>query len=161
MSLLKILDLDQYTDQDEEIVIHGFMDRYEINYEDAKDIFIETKKWLWLASKGQEQNKNLMIDRPLLIIDEMWHTFILHTNQYYSFCMKNFHRFIHHVPTQKSFKKKNKSKISEEVTIENYEESLNDQYSFIYDNLGPETLLKWYDRMAEKYTPEYINSIKK
>lgn len=156
--LMEALECDNET-----VIVEGFMERYSVSYEEALDIFIETKKWLWLASQAQSEGAPLFIDKPLLIIDEMWHNFILHTRQYYKFCIKNFRRFIHHNPTPPQEKKKKQEEFLNNAsqTIKEHEEKLTRQYSIIYDHLGPETLLKWYDSMAEKYTPEYIQSIKK
>lgn len=150
--------------ESENLVIEGFMDRYEVTYEEAADIFEQTKKWLWLASKTKDvDEEGLFMDRSLLIIDEMWHTFILHTKQYYKFCFDHFKRFIHHVPTSRMEKLKVRQDYEErpyEMT-KKYEERLKRQYGLIYDELGPDTLLKWYNTLAKKYTPEYIKSIKK
>ncbi|ELR70302.1 hypothetical protein C900_03987 [Fulvivirga imtechensis AK7] len=149
--------------ENETAIVEGFMERYNVSYEEAVDIFTETKKWLWLASKTSEEDTPLFIDKPLLIIDEMWHTFILHTKQYYKFCLQNFRRFVHHQPTPPREKIKAEKELLKNPTkaLQRQEERLSRQYSFIYDHLGPETLLKWYEIMAEKYTPEYIKSIKK
>jgi len=157
--------LDTFEDlecEKEDIIIEGFMERYSVSEDEAKEIFEETKKWLWLASQSNS-NEALFIDKPLLIIDEMWHTFILHTKQYYSFCLSNFKKLIHHLPTPPSEKVNHQKALEENPSemIKRHEERLKKQYSLIYDKLGPETLLKWYDTIAQKYTPEYIKSIKK
>lgn len=146
----------------EDNIIEGFMERYDVSKEEAQEIFKETKKWLWLAAQSDEDH-SMFIDRPLLIIDEMWHTFILHTKQYYSFCIKHFKKLVHHLPTPPSEKKMHEQASAQNPTtlVREHEEKLKKQYSLIYDKLGPETLLKWYDTIAQKYTPEYINSIKK
>ena len=161
--LEKSLDNEQLLSENEEIVIQGFMDRYDVEYEEAKEIFDETKKFLELASELGEEGKGLFIDKPLLIIDEMWHTFILHTKQYMSFCFEKFNRFIHHQPTSG----KEKAELNHRLAIEpasvlkEQEEKLKEQYSRIYDKFGPDTLLKWYDTWPSKYTPDYISKIKK
>lgn len=147
----------------ETVIVESFMERYNVTYDEALDIFIETKKWLWLASKVEPSNMGLFIDKPLLIIDEMWHNFILHTKHYYKFCLENFKRFIHHSPTPPAEKKVRQEQFLSNPTqvLKEQEEKLSRQYSLIYDHLGPETLLKWYETMPKKYTPEYIKSIKK
>lgn len=158
------LECDILNCENEDVVIQGFIERYNISYDEAQEIFEETKKWLWLASKSSELNgTSLFIDKPLLIIDEMWHNFILHTKQYYKFCFDNFKRFLHHVPSSAREKAAYKQAFEENPTeaIQKQEEALKKQYTLIYDHLGPETLLKWYDQMAQKYTPEYIKTIRK
>lgn len=150
--------------ENEEIVIRGFMDRYDVSFDEAAEIFEETKKFLELAAEVHEEgSQNLFIDNPLLIIDEMWHTFILHTKQYMNFCLNRFNRFIHHVPTPSVVKDNlmEEMKINSLKVMKEHEAKLKVQYSLIYDKFGPETLIKWYDTLPQKYTPEYINSIKK
>lgn len=163
--LLENLDaIDTTSDEMDEVVISGFMDRYDVTKEEAGEIFQETKKFLTLAAELQEsEGISLFIDQPLLIIDEMWHNFILHTKQYFQFCFSRFNKFLHHVPTSRSQKKeielqfkKNPSQLIEEAKIK-----LEQQYSFIYDKYGSETLLKWYEEWPSKYTPEYLKKIKR
>ena len=146
----------------ETVVVEGFMERYDVSYEEAQDIFNETKKWLWLAANAPDQI-NLFIDKPLQIIDEMWHTFILHTKAYYEFCFGHFKRFIHHNPTPKRKKEERRNAFLTDPDKEmaEHQAKVAKQYEFIYDELGPETLIKWYDTMARRYTPEHIKSIRK
>ncbi|MCG8387801.1 MAG: hypothetical protein MJA30_19775 [Cytophagales bacterium] len=156
--LMQALDCDN-----EQAILEGFMDRYQVSYQEAEDIFKETKKWLWLASQSEVTGTPVFIDKPLMIIDEMWHTFILHTRSYYNFCLTHFQKLVHHNPTSPKEKEERRDEFLKNPTgaIKKHEEQLRTQYNLIYDNLGPETLLKWYDTMAQKYTPEYIRSIKK
>ncbi|HNP19376.1 MAG TPA: hypothetical protein PKL31_13145 [Fulvivirga sp.] len=147
--------------ENEENIILGFMDRYDVSHEEAKDIFEETKKWLYLASQSEEES--VFIDQPLLIIDEMWHTFILHTKQYYNFCLRNFKKIIHHLPTLPQEKEAYQLayETNPSLMMREHENKMKKQFSLIYDHLGAETLLKWYDTIPQKYTPDYIKSIKK
>ena len=148
--------------ENERDILEGFMDRYRVSYQEAEDIFRETKKWLWLASQSEVTGTRIFIDQSLTIIDEMWHTFILHTQSYYDFCLAHFKKMVHHYPTSPSEKKERREEFLKNPTNaeKKREEQLRTQYNLIYDYLGPETLLKWYDTMAQKYTPEYIKSIK-
>lgn len=158
-NLLEALDYEE-----EHIVIEGFMERYNVTKEEAQDIFTETKKWLWLAAKTMDSDKpNLFIDKPLVIIDEMWHNFILHTKYYYDYCMTKFNRLIHHFPTPHSerLKLEEDFKKNPQTIKALYEHAVKRQYGLIYDHLGSETLLKWYETIGKKYTTEYIAAIKK
>ncbi|GAA0891142.1 hypothetical protein GCM10009122_08210 [Fulvivirga kasyanovii] len=144
----------------EEIVITAFTERYNVTLEEAQEIFNETKKWLWLAANDPGNNQEyLFIDTPLTIIDEMWHNFLLHTKLYYDYCMKKFNKLIHHIPSSHVEKAENNNYF-EQRPME-YEAMVKNQYETIYEQLGSETLIKWYDTMASKYTPEYIQYIKK
>ena len=163
-TLLEVL---AYKNED---VIYRFMDHFDLDEESSMEIFEETKKWLWLTAinnveniKIEESMAFIFIDQPLLIIDEMWHTFILYTMDYRKFCQQNFGFFIDHNPTRKAekdnFYKRMKSD-PEGIKKEN-EEKLKYQYSLIYDHLGEETLVKWYNEFPEKYSPEVIKRLKK
>ncbi|MTI37880.1 glycine-rich domain-containing protein [Fulvivirga lutimaris] len=157
---LDTIDNESLECENEENIIYGFMDRYDVNYDEAKEIFEETKKWLYLASKSED---SVFIDKPLQIIDEMWHTFILHTRQYYDFCLTNFKKLIHHQPTPRYEKEAFALALEANPTrlMSEHEEKMKKQFSLIYDHLGPKTLMKWYETLPQKYSSEYINSIKK
>jgi hypothetical protein len=62
------------------------------NYDivDAERLFDQLESFLG-SSNGSCQV-------PSMAIDEAWHTFILHTKEYASYCMSRFGRFIDHVP---------------------------------------------------------------
>lgn len=67
-------------------------------------------------------------------IDDMWHTFILHTKDYMDFCHNYFGHFIHHLPL-------------DEISLKDsniYEEELYYYLHFIYDRLGETTVKKWF-----------------
>jgi len=144
-------------------VIEGFMNRYNVSQTEAEEIFEETKKWLWLAAKSEESGLSLSIDKPLLVIDEMWHNFILYTKYYQNYCLNKFNKFIHHLPTSKSTKEAHQIKMDENPTIEinKWEKAYHKQLSYIYDELGAETVMKWYEEFPTKYNTSYLNTIKK
>lgn len=68
-------------------------------------------------------------------MDNMWHTFLLFTKDYYEFCSNHLGGvFFHHEPI-----------INNDNTLdENYEQELTLYLSYIYDNLGEDTLMKWF-----------------
>lgn len=148
----------------EEDIIDGFVSRYNVSIEEAEEILDETKKWLWLASQTQNDDvTGLVMDKPLMIIDEMWHNFILYTKHYQKFCLERLNKFIHHIPTPSWAKKDMEILSSDNINseIDKINEDKYKQLSFIYDKLGPETVIKWYEEYPSKYTPDYIASIRK
>ena len=82
---------------------------------------------------------------------------------YRKFCHENFGFFIDHSPTVKAAKEAyfKKMKSDRDGMKNEKEEKLNDQYSFIYDHLGDETLIKWYGEFPEKYSVEIIKKLQK
>ena len=150
--------------ENDHLIIDGFMKRYDVEKEEAANILQETKKWLWIAAKASEEETfSLSIERPLAVIDEMWHNFILHTRQYHKYCMDKFKKFIHHEPTPSSEKEKFQQRIAKNPTeeVRKWQERYQQQLSYIYDNLGPETVIKWYEELPSKYTQDYLESLKK
>ena len=133
-----------------EDVVYRFMNIYNVEKEEADSILEETIKFLSLSSL----DFNFFIDDSMLIIDEMWHNFILFTNDYGKFCFENFGRYIHHQPTTK--KEKEEQQINKNQKLEEYKIRTKKQYEIIYDNFGEETLNKWFVYFADKYSAEYI-----
>ncbi len=65
-----------------------------VSEEDAKVYEQELKKWFVVV--GMYPDK--IIDMFSEEVDELWHTFLLFTQDYQKFCEECFGRFIHHVP---------------------------------------------------------------
>ncbi|MGM0579679.1 MAG: hypothetical protein ACQETL_03305 [Bacteroidota bacterium] len=149
---------------EDNIILDGFMERYSVNREEAEEILLETKKWLWLASESIKEKKGfrLFIDNSLLIIDEMWHNFILHTRIYQKFCNEKLNLFVHHEPTPASEKIIGFDSEEEKQKFQNkQEERLSQQLSYIYDKLGAETVSKWYEEFPEKFNTKKIQALKR
>jgi len=129
---------------------------FNITTEEANEIFQELLKWLWLCAKAKyERNQNkievppvLNVQAGIIIIDEIWHIFLLHTRDYEEFCHKYLGTFVHHSP----------------AGIERFPPSrleTKNQLSYIYDNLGKETLSKWYLNYPIQYSLKNIKNLRK
>jgi hypothetical protein len=145
-----------------EETILRFMGGYEISRDEAEDIFHQMKKLLLLMNH-YGKDEYIFTHEPLWIIDEMWHTFILFTQDYQNFCLTYLGRFIHHDIVKRKQKQKIilglEQKDSETVTI--VSNAVQRLYELIYEYLGKETLIKWIDGYAKKYTIAYMNKIRK
>jgi hypothetical protein len=64
-----------------------------LSKETAQRQFSGALQFLELVASGEE---GLV---PSAAIDRAWHAFILHTEQYTSYCQENFGRYIHHRPS--------------------------------------------------------------
>lgn len=64
----------------------------EINEHEVIDAFTELLKFFHVISLSKRQCT------PSLVIDNIWHEFILFTREYQAFCNEHFGRFIHHSP---------------------------------------------------------------
>jgi hypothetical protein len=145
-----------------EDVIYSFLDRFDLTYDETDDLFKETYKWLWLCAKAQSQGFGaLHINSDLRILDQAWHTFVLYTKEYHEFCRKHFSYFVHHKPTTY----KEKVYHAEMVQHESFrlEKKLREEkfHEYVLDNLGKETLYKWFIEYPRRYSTEKINILSK
>jgi len=75
-------------------VITRYCRDYGVSEEVAKIHELELKKWFILAAKYSDGPLDMFSSE----IDNLWHTFLLFTQDYQKFCHEMFGRFIHHVP---------------------------------------------------------------
>jgi hypothetical protein len=147
-----------------EEIIHRFVEDHRsagISIEDAEEIFLETKRWLWLCAYRAievERGRHFPFAQiPLAseaqVIDQMWHTFLLFTKEYFEFCDRHFGFFIHHLPTTRAQKRRveeARKRDPEGFRTEKMLE-LRPVYEFIHDVLGPDTLVRWMEEFPNKY----------
>ncbi len=162
--IVSLEDVLAYTNHD---VVYSFMEKFDIPYEEADSIFYETKKWLWACyycnNNSEYADVSMVIEDSILIIDKMWHTFILFTRPYHNFCNKYFSTVIHHSPTTYKEKQLFKSSLRTNriETLSKKRDKQERMLSYIYDTLGKPTIIKWYVEYRKKYTPESILAMRK
>jgi hypothetical protein len=100
---------------------------------EAEEVFHEMLKWLYLGSRC---TAGCAMTPEIIKLDWMWHAFLLFTQDYAAFCDRYFGFFVHHVPEDKA---------DEPASPEAVREQLERQYARVYDLLGEQTLLAWYD----------------
>ncbi len=142
-------------------VVSRFTQLYDVSFEEAADLFMETKKWLWLAS--DVESGALSITDPLLIIDEMWHNFVLFTLDYTRYCNDCFGRYIHHAPTTRGDKERRRKELEDDQVRAGQEQAtrLQLQCDLIASRLGGATLLKWYVEYPARYDQAFFASSRK
>lgn len=62
----------------------------------AEQLFKDLLAWMWLTLHRKLTNKKTFLFGPLLVLDELWHAFILHTRDYTTFCQQYFGEYFHH-----------------------------------------------------------------
>ncbi len=156
--------LERILEYKNDFVIDCFLKQYSFTRDEAKDIFQETLKWLYLCGHSYTESN---VPAPSIfggtkIIDEMWHTFILCTKDYYDFCEKYIGKFIHHQPS--TIYEKEELKRAYLLNPQEQENKLDSEFrelmSYVYDLLGEETTVKWFDTYQSKYSVDRINSAK-
>lgn len=73
--------------------------------------------------------------RSMQEIDEMWHEFILFTQDYMDFCQQYFGEYLHHLPNLP---------VTMPLTPEQTEQEVDKLLSYVYDHLGEETVRVWF-----------------
>lgn len=62
----------------------------------AEALFADLLGWMWLNKQRAQQGKKTYLFGPLLMLDLLWHAFILHTQDYVHFSMQYFGAYFHH-----------------------------------------------------------------
>lgn len=125
-------------------VLERYQEDHPFNALSPVDALRELLKYFWLNEKLKNDkkcfpaNENLFFDcaihEEMKEVDAMWHTFLLFTKDYAEFCQNYFGRFIHHQPVQKE----------SDISRKKQELELRRFLSYVYDNLGEETLILWF-----------------
>lgn len=148
--------IEQYKNED---VISRFMDMYAIDQGETVELFQETKKFLFISPI-----EGVFIPDDLLILDEMWHNFILFTAVYHEFSHQFFdNKHLHHLPASKKEKEAHIHLMGEqpELAREEYLQKMQKLISITYDYLGEETVKKWFQEYPKKYSKENIKALRK
>lgn len=126
------------------------LNRYKIDYKSnvlsPEVAMSELLKFLWLTQKHKFDKEQFFsnldlefscaIHQEMSEIDDMRHTFLLFTKDYMTFCENFFGCYIHHIPTTES---------DTCITKSEFEETFPRYLSYIYDHLGEETVLRWFN----------------
>ena len=145
----KLPDLAHVLQYKNPLVIKRFQFNYPDFHDTAHEIFQNMLRYLWLSQKyniDSKENKesvlgfSCVMHKEMVIIDEMWHTFILITKDYAQFCDDYFGVFLHHVPDMVDSTKP--------INLEKFKKELELFLSYVYDNLGEETVMSWFRSLA-------------
>lgn len=129
-------------------------ERYVLDYPNnqltPEDAFQELMKFFWLSLKHEAEKLSSPNDEQLVFIcgihsemkeiDDMWHTFLLFTKEYMVFCKEYLGRFFHHCPTTEDQKS--------EFEKNDFETDFFRFLSFVYEQLGEQTLRKWFGSLV-------------
>ncbi len=141
-------------------VVGRFAEDFKVSEADAEEIFLETKRWLWLCAKrrtelanGQGEDFQVPLFNEAKAIDLMWHTFLLYTEDYAAFCDRNFGFFIHHQPRKRAEREAWRERIASNLDSawDERREGLRKVYGYLYDELGAETLIKWCEEFPARF----------
>ena len=144
--------LDNLTSFKNHTVIDSFCNSLNVDKDFADIIFSDLMRFFWLSNSFEDEDLKT-IDTPIIIIDEMWHTYILHTKEYFHFCEKFFGRYIHHTPV-----------VEKSKSIKPLQEVLQEKrrrYTKIYDYLGEDIFIRWFQYYPDNFSSRKILALKK
>jgi hypothetical protein len=144
-------------------VVSRFLSSYPIDPVDAEQIFTETLRWLWVAMLDRERRGGrLFVTTSMFAIDEMWHAFLMYTADYAEFCYRFFGEYIHHQPTSNREKERAQRRWDKdpEAYKRSFARKMERQYRYIAAHLGEDTLRRWYQDFAERFSTENLQRMK-
>lgn len=109
----------------------------EFTTEEVELLFKDLLGWLWLNKQRSKSGKKTYLFGPLLVLDELWHVFILHTRDYFNFSLQYFGDYFHHEVEPPGF----------EHMME--EEELRDYLQDCFDYLGQEWVARRFTEAFE------------
>lgn len=132
-------------------VVAKFARHFQVPEDESAALFEECKKWLWLH--GLPDAPPMVMLWEMLIVDEMWHTFVLYTRDYERYCRSRFGTFIHHNPTRLRDQERHQRGMTTErdAYLKRQRRQRERQYGFIADKLGVDTLSLWYVEYPLRY----------
>lgn len=146
-------------------IVARFCVRYGVSKATANVIFKDMLCFFWLARRADElrregaQNVPEHVDilEPILIIDEMWHTFVLYTRDYIDFSCRYFGEYFHHDPARVIAPKKMINTHAEKVP-EKFasREELEIFAAFVWQELGESTAKRWFQSFPKKFSRKEI-----
>lgn len=148
-------------------VVARFLKSWNLPQDEAEAIFDDLKRWLWVSAMSKkdelsgEPSLRMAILNSMVLVDDMWHAFILFTKDYTQFCVDHFGFYLHHGPTTQA--EKDEAMAAIQADPEAFQARLTAdfeaQFSYIYDKLGPEVLSRWYSEWTDNVTQAYLDSI--
>jgi hypothetical protein len=111
----------------------------------AEQLFSDLLRFFWASKNHQilrarapekaELNFVFIMDEEMRDIDQMWHVFLLYTQDYMEFCDRYFAEYLHHKPdVVPNFEK----------GAFDFETNLEKFLAYTYDTLGPEVVERWF-----------------
>ncbi|MEL7020620.1 MAG: hypothetical protein AAGK47_03355 [Bacteroidota bacterium] len=134
-------------------VVDRFLHSFPMPREEAELIFQDCLRYLWLLAKKDEERltnpdaADVVVTKGMRIVDEMWHSFILYTEYYVSFCEKYLGEFKHHPPILHKWYR-NKEEFGE---VKSNEIAISETIECVYEELGQDVAVRWFSTYIEKY----------
>ncbi|HEY2732678.1 MAG TPA: hypothetical protein VGI70_01770 [Polyangiales bacterium] len=132
-------------------VVARFCKMWPVPRPQARRVFGDLLRYLWIASSGEPLT-------PVLIVDEMWHAFVVYTRDYAAFCDRYFGRMIHHEPTRFAEERAWNRLVrrSPARARASLAKTLEREVALVADRLGKAVMLRWYRAYAKRYNARFF-----
>jgi hypothetical protein len=126
-------------------VVRRFAKDYPSKASQSEQIFSDLMRFFWASKKHDTERRQnpkdpsldfvFIMDEEMREIDQMWHVFLLYTQDYMDFCERYFREYLHHLPDivpglmQTTF---------------NSEANLEKLLNYTYDRLGEDVVRRWF-----------------
>ena len=118
-----------------QVITHYSYKNPHLTCSEVEQNFEDLLAWLWLKTYRQSTGRSTYLFGPLLALDEMWHIFILHTEDYCNFCEMYFGTYLHHTVEPIGYE--------HQLTEEELDDFLQDCFKF----LGKEWVLRHFSSL--------------
>jgi hypothetical protein len=119
--------------------VRRYREEYRATPGEAGVVFRGTLKFLHLSARAAGGGFGCAITAEIERLDLMWHAFLLFTRDYAAFCDRHSGVFLDHIPAEAD---EQDGAVADEAGVR---ASVERQFRFVYDVLGEETLVAWYD----------------
>ena len=126
-------------------VVRRYIRDVPANADKAEQIFEDLMRFFWASKKHSIDRKNnpndealdftFIMDEDMRDIDQMWHVFLLYTQDYMSFCDEYFGEYLHHLPDVVQ---------NTPSLVTHFESNLEKFLNYVYDALGEPVILRWF-----------------
>lgn len=128
-------------------VVDRFYSQYDVTLREAVQIFDDMQRYLWMAAQRKGDGDRVADVPPVKIVDEMWHTFLVFTIDYRTWCESMFGRFLDHIPTTEREKRaivRRKAAASEAAFQRAGAAKLERYVAHVVEYLGERVARRWY-----------------
>lgn len=135
-------------------ICYRFMDDWDVSLDEARLLFEDLKRFLWL---NHQDGWQFMFYHPFGILDDMFHMFILFTQEYRKYCDEVYGSYIDHFPNTKDFVEKWQAEVAADPeAVGKRELALRERMrQLIVEKLGVDVLIRWWVDYPTKYSEEW------
>lgn len=133
-------------------VVARFRKLFDVSHAEASALFRAVLKLVWLGARQRARGR----DGPTIfacqaMLDEMWHNFVLFSEDYERFCLQYFGHVVAHRPTTRR----------RALPKKEYDRLLDYNLELVYDELGPRTAERWYRQWPNRYSPRAMDRLRR